>query len=60
MDGLQLRDEAVRDRIRAAEEFLDPSECSIVVDSVQVTDLSQMTPVHEGEQNNYRPALNKG
>ncbi|THZ18847.1 DNA replication licensing factor mcm3 [Aureobasidium pullulans] len=24
MDGLQLRDEAVRDRIRAAEEFLDP------------------------------------
>jgi len=26
MDGVQLRDEAVRDRIRAAEEFLDPSE----------------------------------
>ncbi len=25
MAGLQLRDEAVRDRIRAAEEFLDPS-----------------------------------
>jgi hypothetical protein len=25
MDGLQLRDEAVRDRIRAAQEFLDPS-----------------------------------
>ena len=25
MDGLQLRDEAVRDRIRLAEEFLDPS-----------------------------------
>jgi hypothetical protein len=24
MDGLQLRDEVVRDRIRAAEEFLDP------------------------------------
>lgn len=24
MDGIQLRDEAVRDRIRAAEEFLDP------------------------------------
>ncbi|KAH8597157.1 putative DNA replication licensing factor mcm3 [Bisporella sp. PMI_857] len=24
MDGLQLRDEAVRDRIRAAQEFLDP------------------------------------
>ncbi|MCJ1365799.1 MCM DNA helicase complex subunit [Acarospora aff. strigata] len=26
MDGLQLRDEAVRDRIRAAEEFLDPTD----------------------------------
>jgi len=26
MDGLQLRDEAVKDRIRSAEEFLDPSE----------------------------------
>jgi DNA replication licensing factor MCM3 len=25
MDGIQLRDEAVRDRIRAAQEFLDPS-----------------------------------
>lgn len=25
MDGIQLRDEAVRDRVRAAEEFLDPS-----------------------------------
>lgn len=24
MDTLQLRDEAVRDRIRAAQEFLDP------------------------------------
>jgi hypothetical protein len=24
MDNLQLRDEAVRDRIRAAQEFLDP------------------------------------
>lgn len=24
MDDVQLRDEAVRDRIRAAEEFLDP------------------------------------
>jgi hypothetical protein len=24
MDGIQLRDEVVRDRIRAAEEFLDP------------------------------------
>ena len=24
MDGVQLRDEATRDRIRLAEEFLDP------------------------------------
>ena len=28
MDGLQLRDEAVRDRIRLAEEFLDPNDQS--------------------------------
>jgi hypothetical protein len=26
MEPAQLRDEAVRDRIRAAEEFLDPSK----------------------------------
>jgi len=26
MDGLQLRDEAVRDRVRAATEFLDPTD----------------------------------
>ncbi|RKF81793.1 DNA replication licensing factor mcm3 [Golovinomyces cichoracearum] len=26
MDGIQLRDEAVRDRVRAAQEFLDPSD----------------------------------
>ncbi|KAG8627212.1 hypothetical protein KVT40_004695 [Elsinoe batatas] len=26
MDGIQLRDEATRDRIRAAEEFLDPND----------------------------------
>lgn len=26
MDGGQLRDEALRDRVRAAVEFLDPSE----------------------------------
>ena len=29
MDGLQLRDEVVQDRIRLAEEFLDPSEKSL-------------------------------
>lgn len=29
MSGIQLRDEAVRDRIRAAEEFLDPSTLSL-------------------------------
>jgi hypothetical protein len=34
MDGLQLRDEAVRDRIRAAEEFLDPSKTSFSLASV--------------------------
>ena len=28
LDYRQLRDEAVRDRIRAAEEFLDPSACA--------------------------------
>ena len=26
MDGMQLRDELTRDRIRLAEEFLDPSK----------------------------------
>lgn len=26
MNGIQLRDEAVQDRIRQAEEFLDPSK----------------------------------
>ena len=26
MDGIQLRDEAVRDRIRLATEFLDPGK----------------------------------
>jgi DNA replication licensing factor MCM3 len=26
MDGLQLRDEAAQDRVRAATEFLDPSK----------------------------------
>jgi len=26
MDGIQLRDEAVRDRVRAATEFLDPTD----------------------------------
>lgn len=28
MDGVQLRDEAAQDRVRAAIEFLDPSEYS--------------------------------
>ena len=33
MDGVQLRDEAAQDRVRAATEFLDPSmsECLILV-----------------------------
>lgn len=30
MDGVQLRDEAAQDRIRAATEFLDPSEFSLI------------------------------
>ena len=32
MDGVQLRDEAAQDRVRAAVEFLDPSECHEEVD----------------------------
>lgn len=48
MDGLQLRDEAVRDRIRAAEEFLDPSQytnalMSALLTNVKMTDLIGVT-----------------
>lgn len=48
MDGLQLRDEAVRDRIRAAEEFLDPSMMLLLIKvSKQLLMLcQQMTPEH--------------
>lgn len=49
MDGLQLRDEAVRDRIRAAEEFLDPSMLS-AIDLSHLADLVQMTRELGGEQ----------
>jgi len=31
MDGVQLRDEAAQDRVRAAVEFLDPSKFDVVV-----------------------------
>jgi hypothetical protein len=34
MDGLQLRDEAVRDRVRAAQEFLDPSMLPLLKDCI--------------------------
>lgn len=36
MNGLQLRDEAVRDRIRAAQEFLDPGLVSHAVLTTQL------------------------
>jgi hypothetical protein len=40
MNGLQLRDEAVRDRIRAAEEFLDPGLFSpVAMLPIQLTPL---------------------
>jgi len=34
MDGVQLRDEAAQDRVRAAMEFLDPSEFFQVTSAV--------------------------
>ncbi|KAI9819758.1 MAG: MCM DNA helicase complex subunit [Phylliscum demangeonii] len=37
MDGFQLRDEAVRDRVRAAEEFLDPNAVQAVAHETQVS-----------------------
>jgi hypothetical protein len=48
MDSDQLKDEAVRDRIRLAEEFLDPSEHhENVVVNRELMDW-QMTHVREG------------
>ena len=38
MDSLQLRDEAVRDRIRLAEEFLDPSKRNLLHLQMHQTD----------------------
>jgi hypothetical protein len=46
MDGAYLRDEAVRDRVRAAEEFLDPSTISGVT-LLYPSNSMQMTIKHE-------------
>lgn len=46
MDSLQLRDEAVRDRVRAAQEFLDPSSSTNSGD-VENADRSQVIPRRE-------------
>jgi N-glycosylase/DNA lyase len=46
MDGIQLRDEAVRDRIRACEEFLDPS-MFMRLRRRQVADRIEMMSRHE-------------
>lgn len=43
MDGIQLRDEAVRDRIRAAEEFLDPRKKEVYEALCARADLQQRT-----------------
>lgn len=43
MDGIQLRDEAVRDRIRAAEEFLDPRKKEVDEALCARADLQQRT-----------------
>lgn len=43
MDGIQLRDEAVRDRIRAAEEFLDPRKKEVDETLCARADLQQRT-----------------
>jgi hypothetical protein len=46
MDGIQLRDEAVRDRIRAAEEFLDP--CMTAVSRlISIANIMQPMLAHE-------------
>ena len=46
MNGIPLRDEAVRDRIRAAEEFLDPSTVLCLL-LLQYLNSLQMTIKHE-------------
>ncbi len=48
MDGPNLNDEAVRDRIRAAAEFLDPSMFPSAPLHLRSTNLSQMTDMLEG------------
>lgn len=44
MDPLQLRDEAVRDRVRAAQEFLDPRMPCPHRDSPFTTNRQQWIP----------------
>ena len=49
MADIQLRDEAVRDRIRAAEEFLDPSKMiCLSMDYIFVVNVTQMMRGLEG------------
>lgn len=44
MAGIQLRDEAVRDRVRAAQEFLDPSASGSAIDrKTEANSREQMT-----------------
>jgi hypothetical protein len=46
MDTLQLRDEAVRDRVRAAQEFLDPRMLPLNSFSSQAANRPQLIPLH--------------
>ncbi len=56
MDGIQLRDEAVRDRIRFAEEFLDPSMLfSDLTSSGLLTKVLQAMLELEGNNSNIVP-----
>jgi hypothetical protein len=54
MDTLQLRDEAVRDRVRAAQEFLDP-RMSLAHESLFSANRLQLIPdQHEAtDQTSY-------
>ena len=48
MDNVYLQDEAVRDRIRAATEFLDPSTCCDVASGQDWLTRTQMIVAREG------------
>lgn len=52
MDGIQLRDEAVRDRIRAAEEFLDPRKKKQVAEAAIATTTNER---HRGPSRTQLP-----